>query len=93
MEQITITQLTPESFRELVADIIREQIQDFHKDPPDQLLTRTELAKRLGISLPTLRAYTTTNLIKSRKIGSRVYYRWSDVLESAIPVSHGKNSK
>jgi len=93
MEQIIFTKFSQESFKELLKETIREQIQEFHKDPPDQLLSREDLAKRLGISLPTLRLYTKENIIKSRKIGNRIYYRWSDVLESAIPVSFSKNSK
>lgn len=93
MEQIHITQLSPEDFRDLLAEIIRENLDELAKDPPDQLLSRQQLSKKLGISLPTIRNYTTENIIKSRRIGNRVFYRWSDVLESAILVKYNKSDK
>ena len=93
MEQIHITQLSPDDFRELLSEIIREQLERFVQDPPDQLLSRQELSKKLGISLPTLRYYTKESIIKSRRIGNRVYYRWQDVLDSAIPIKYGKEGK
>ncbi len=86
MEQINITQLSPESFRELLSEIIREQIHEFNSDPPDQLLTRAELSKRLKISLPTISQYTNDGILVSRKIGRRIYYKWSDVQKAAIVV-------
>ena len=93
MEQIHITQLSPEDFRDLFEEITRQLLNELARDPPDQLLSRQELSKKLGISLPTLRHYTTENLIKSRRIGNRVFYRWSDVLESAILVKYNKSDK
>ena len=90
MEQIQITQLSPETFRELVSEVIREQIEDFHKDPPDQLITREDLSRKLKISLPTISQYTKDGILKGRKIGNRIYYRWSEVLESAIIIESRK---
>ena len=93
MEEIHITQLSPDDFRELVGEIIRENLDKLVQDPPDQLLSRKELSKKLGISLPTLRYYTTENILKSRRIGNRIYYRWQDVLDSAILIKYSRKEK
>lgn len=53
------------------------------KDPREgELYKRKEAAIKLGISLPTLDAWTKAGLINARKIGTRVYYTDGDINES-----------
>jgi hypothetical protein len=91
MEHFQLTSLSIEDFREIVSDAIKEQLDKIELEPSDQLLTRQALALKLSISLPTLNHYTNEGILISHRIGNRVYYRWSDVLNSAIKVEPKRN--
>lgn len=71
----------------LISKVIDEKLKSFapHHTPiePSKLLTRSEAANLLKISLPTLDDWTKTGVIKAKRIGSRIRYVYSDV-ESAI---------
>jgi excisionase family DNA binding protein len=47
-----------------------------------EIVSRENAAKMLGITLPTLRRYTVEGLIPSYRIGSRVRYKKSEILDS-----------
>jgi excisionase family DNA binding protein len=50
--------------------------------PENQLLTRNETAKLLSVSLVTLWDWTKKDLIPAYRIGNKVRYKKSEVLES-----------
>lgn len=50
--------------------------------PREELLTREEAAELLGITLPTLRDYTRRGLVEGYRIGARVRYKRTEVLNS-----------
>ena len=47
----------------------------------DGLLTRQETAAFLSITLPTLSRWSSLNYLKQYQIGSRVYYKKSEILD------------
>lgn len=50
--------------------------------PEDNYISRKDTAQLLNISLVTLSTWTKRSLLKSYKIGSRVLYKKSEVIES-----------
>ncbi|EIJ37780.1 hypothetical protein JoomaDRAFT_0746 [Galbibacter orientalis DSM 19592] len=52
------------------------------KDPPEYL-TRTEVSEMLKIDISTVHNWTKRGILKAHSIGSRIYYKRSQV-ESAI---------
>ena len=48
------------------------------------LMTRKEAANMLSVSLTTLRSWTVQKIIKSYKLGGRIYYKRNEILESMI---------
>jgi len=80
--------LSPIPRTELVGDIakaVRDMIaeQPIVNPPiPEELLTREEAAHLLGITLPTLRDYTRRGLVEGYRIGTRVRYKRTEVLNS-----------
>lgn len=50
--------------------------------PETELLTRKEVAKWLGISLPTLHAWTKNNILQAYRIGNKVRYKKCEVLDA-----------
>jgi hypothetical protein len=55
---------------------------------PKSFSSREETAPRLKITLPTLDKYTKAGIIKGSRIGSRVLYLESDIVEAVkeIPI-------
>lgn len=47
-----------------------------------KLLTRKEAALFLSVSLTTLKTWTDQNLIKSYRLGGRVYYKEQEIIEA-----------
>lgn len=89
-----ITQLHNVNPEELISNILKgvENIlikNTNTKTDSEKLLTRNEVSEFLSISLPTLRSYVKRGLIKEYRIGSRVLYKSSEVLE-ALPATNRK---
>ena len=86
MEQRVFISLTIEEYKELLTAAVKEAVKaemnSIHVDvsaDKKQFFTRAETAAKLGISLPTLRAWSITGLITSHHIGTRVRYRAEDI--------------
>lgn len=48
----------------------------------NEILTRKQIMKMLDISSSTLWRWTESGYIKKSKIGNRVYYRYTDIINS-----------
>ncbi len=94
MDNIKFIQLTPEQIKEIVADVIKPQIEglkeNFKLKEPETLLTRKETAELLKINLSTLWAWTNKGLVKSYAIGNRIYYKRHEILETLIEIKSKK---
>lgn len=55
------------------------------------LISRKEACKILGISHVTLWNWTKEGLIQSYGLGSRIYYKKDELLESVKPIKKKKN--
>jgi excisionase family DNA binding protein len=76
--------LTKSDLREIIAETFRNELQNFkpvQTTQPDALITRKETAKLLGISLPTLHTYTNEGKVQSYRVGRKVLYKQSEVIE------------
>ncbi len=73
---------TKDEFKEFIAETVKEQLVEFFnkgKAPDNRLLSRKEVAKLLGISLPTLHRWTMDGTIKAFRVGRSVRYKMSGV--------------
>lgn len=80
---LTVTTLTEDSITKIIEQVIQRQILDVSKElieDPDSFITRKETIKILGITLPTLRAWTVAGRIPSYRMSSRVRYKRSEVI-------------
>ena len=80
IEGLTAEQLQ-DKFNELNKKLTELQTR-LSKMPDDELLTRRQTAEYLGISLPTLWAWTNKGIIKGYRIGNKVRYKKADVLKA-----------
>lgn len=72
------------SLTHIIEKRLNSAIKDLHKG--EELVSRNEAKERLGIAYSTLADYTKKGILPSYRIGNRVYYKWSEVVGSAIKV-------
>lgn len=89
MSTVQFIQTTPEQLVDLITQGVKIQIQELRKNlnseqANDDLLTREETCKFLSIDSSTLWAWTNKGKVKAYGIGSRRYYKRTELLESLI---------
>lgn len=87
MSEVKIIQTTPSELCSIVSNSVKKVLEEFHKEQSksnskDILLSRQETCDFLGINLSTLWHWTKKEKLTSKKIGNRVYYLKSDILEA-----------
>jgi hypothetical protein len=97
-QQIFSIQVSPEEFKNILKEIIREELQAMNKVPTsakdETLLGVQATAKLLGISAQTVRTYTNKSILKGRRIGNLIKYRRSEVekaLKEISVIKYGRN--
>ena len=78
---ITMIELTPDELQEKIQNAISLELAKLKQPSPDKLLTRKETAEFLDVTLPTLNAWEKSKKIKAVRIGSRVYFKQSELLK------------
>jgi hypothetical protein len=78
MEVIT---LQSEAFHEIMKKMedIQRQLKAKEKEPKDIWIDNTDLAKMLKVTKRTIQNYRDNGIISFSQVGSKLYYRLSDV--------------
>jgi len=87
MSEVKIIHTTPSELSSLISDSVKKELENFKlelskSNSNEELLTREETCKLLSINLTTLWSYTKKGKLPSKKIGNRVYYLKSEILEA-----------
>lgn len=77
----TTTEQLTETFASLLDERIADLKRSFKPKEPDEYLTAKELEKALKISSVTRWEWGKKGILDPRKIGNRVYYLRSEILE------------
>ena len=77
-----ISEIVGKIKNELFAELQRS----FKDNEPKRYLSADEVCKRLGITTPTIHDWRKRGILKTYKLGSRVYYRMDDI-ENAMIIS------
>lgn len=74
--------LSKEEFKKLMIEVMNEALLSEKAKPPeqDEYLTRQEAKNLLKVSLPTLDSYRKKGFIRFKKIGGRVLFNKSELL-------------
>ena len=83
MEQL-FTTIPLAEFKEIVTNCLKEQLDNQKPEPPkeDKFITTNEAIKILGVSKPTLHKWKTEGLIPFHRIGSRIRFNKSDLIDA-----------
>lgn len=105
MAQIILNGLTTGQLKELFCEVLNEHLRfpskkqkagfetPFEVIDNTKLLTRSETAQILQISLPTLHVYTKRGLIKSYRIGTKIRYKSQEIEEALTSRNFGQMKK
>ena len=95
MQQIQITQLSPEGLKDLIKELLRSELDNLKeqitKSKSEVLYTREETAGRFKIDLSTLHRWTKSGKIIPHAIGARIYYKESSIQQALIKLDPNKN--
>lgn len=88
MEHIQFIQTSPTALANLIADNVREQLQNLRielqqKATPNgkDLMTRKETAEFFAISLVTIHDWSKSGILKPYKVGNRTYFKRTEIME------------
>lgn len=89
METINFVGITPDNFlNELVSKVKTALLSDLEKslkdNEPNRYYTAEQICERFSITKPTIHEYRKRNIIKSYRLGSRVYYRLDEIENAMI---------
>ena len=89
METINFVGITPDNFlNELVGKIKTALLTDLEKsikdNEPNRYYTAEQICERFSITKPTIHEYRKRKIIKSYRLGSRVYYRLDEIENAMI---------
>ena len=90
MQQIAITQLSPEDLKTLFKELLEQEISPLKdasaKKLVDPLFSREETSERLKIDLSTLHRWTRQGKISAHAIGARIYYKESSIQDALVKI-------
>ncbi|QOW11374.1 helix-turn-helix domain-containing protein [Kaistella flava (ex Peng et al. 2021)] len=89
MEQINFVGIEPTALiSEIVGKIKSELLADltktFNDNQPNRYYSAQDICERFGISKPTIHEWRKRGILKTYKLGSRVYYRMDDIEKAMI---------
>lgn len=91
MESIQLLQITPQQLQQIVVESFKNElnklIEHFQPKAPQELLTREETAQKLKINLSTLHNWTKNKTLTAYGMGSRVYYRNSEIEQAMVKLN------
>lgn len=74
-----------QDFEQIVRKVLEKMQQDQSAKDEKEFYTREETAKLLNVSLTTLFNWNNEGILKTKKIGKRVYYSKNEVLARLNP--------
>jgi len=91
MQQIAITQLTPQDLKQLIKEAVQQELSSLtdslSNTEVNRLNSREKTAKDiLDVDLSTLHRWTQQGKVKAHAIGNRIYYKDSSIEEALIEI-------
>lgn len=95
-QQVILTSILLTDLVSELALVMRKELdarQQTAHPPAEELLTRKQAAELLGITLPTLREYTRRGYLTGYRIGTRVRYRRSELVDGLQRMRYAKSAQ
>ena len=90
MQQIQLIQISPEELSLLISEVVTQAIETLSNDlqiatsksHEKEVMTRQEVAKYFGVSLPTIHEWNNSGILRQYKLGRRSYYNRSEIMQT-----------
>lgn len=85
MKQILLTEMSEEELSSMIENSVITaflKLKSQEEPKKDKLLSRQEAAILIDVSLPTLNEYTKSGKVKGYRLGGKVKYKESELLEA-----------
>ena len=85
MKQIILNEVSAEELKKMIDDSVVAaflKLKSQEEPKADKLLSRQEAAIFIDVSLPTLNEYTKSGKVKGYRLGGKVKYKESELLEA-----------
>ena len=79
---MVIIQLTEQEFQEAITKAVLSALASQKASPADELFSRQEAAAYLKVTYPTLNNWEKKGYIKAVRLGSRVFFKKSELLNN-----------
>ena len=88
MQNVILLPLPLGEFETLIKNCVKSELTNLRPEPPkdDEFITTNKAIKILGVSKPTLHKWKTGGLIPFHRIGSRIRFKKSEVIEAVQSV-------
>ncbi len=96
MQELIFHSTTRDDLKQLLEEAVKVQLEKHFpkkEDDDERLLTRKEVAKILGISLPTLHTYTKEGIIQASRLGSMIRYKKCDIDDALKNIGYIKHAR
>lgn len=91
MSAIQFISITPEQLQQEITKGIKSHLDDFLKNfqpkEPNDYLSRTDVAKMLGVDISTISNWQKNGKLKPYAIGGRILFKRADIEASLIPLN------
>jgi len=89
MNTIQFYSVDPNAFIKEITETVKNSLlselaKTIQENEPKRYLSADEVCQRFGITKPTLHEYRKRNILKSYKLGARVYYRLDEIENAMI---------
>ena len=87
MKILEIESLTKDDFIEIIRSIMQEESsvqKEKETEKKPEYLTRQQTCSLLNITAPTLGSYTKKGILKSYNLGSRVLYKYEEIMDAPV---------
>jgi hypothetical protein len=95
MQQLQITQLSPEDLKDILKELFRSELEALKKQNKksnvEVFYTREETADRFKIDISTLHRWTKSGKIIPHAIGARIYYKESSIQKALVKLDPNQN--
>jgi hypothetical protein len=87
--QIILNTISPEEMADMIKPMIIEAIREVLQEKEEKFLSPAEVCKKFvpAISKTTLASWTKQGLLTEHRIGGRVYYKMSEVVNGRKTIS------
>lgn len=83
---IILESISADGLKDLIKVAVREELASIPPKKDNNYLTRSDMAKKLHVSLPTIDKMIGTGKLKAVRLGGRILFKEDDLTLEEIPV-------